>query len=246
MSERLRRKRKSWEGKSLGLRKQKMKTSQMLVTHLNPKSPISEQYRTIRTNIQFASINETIQTYMVTSPMAGEGKTTTITNLAVVMAQQDKKVLIIDGDTRKPSIHYTFQRSNLRGVTNVLTGQIPFKTAVVATSVPNLDILTSGPIPPNPSELLASPQMERLLKEACRHYDIVLVDTPPVLIVSDAQIMANRCQGSILVVNSGKTEADAAIQAKDALVHSKAKLLGVVLNRKNNRRDKTFYYYGRQ
>ncbi|KMM37665.1 capsular biosynthesis protein [Alkalihalobacillus macyae] len=223
-----------------------MKRNQMLVTHLNPKSPVAEQYRTIRTNIQFASINEQIQTYMVTSPMAGEGKTTTITNLAVVMAQQEKKVLIIDADTRKPSVHYAFQRNNIKGVTNVLTGQLSLKGAVIPTAVPNLDILASGPIPPNPSELLASPQMEQLLKEACRHYDIVLVDTPPVLIVSDAQIMANRCQGSILVVNSGKTESDSANQAKDALIHAKAKLLGVVLNRKNKRRDKTFYYYGRQ
>ncbi|WP_321212258.1 CpsD/CapB family tyrosine-protein kinase [Guptibacillus hwajinpoensis] len=230
----------------MALNKPKMKRNQMLVTHLNPKSPVAEQYRTIRTNIQFASINEQIQTYMVTSPMAGEGKTTTITNLAVVMAQQEKKVLIIDADTRKPSVHYAFQRNNIKGVTNVLTGQLSLKGAVIPTAVPNLDILASGPIPPNPSELLASPQMEQLLKEACRHYDIVLVDTPPVLIVSDAQIMANRCQGSILVVNSGKTESDSANQAKDALIHAKAKLLGVVLNRKNKRRDKTFYYYGRQ
>ena len=227
-------------------RKQKGNRSLKLVTHLNPKSPISEQYRTIRTNIQFTAINDTIQTYMVTSPMAGEGKTTTITNLAVVMAQQEKKVLLIDADTRKPSIHYTFQRNNTKGVTNVLTGQLSLKGAIVATAVPNLEILTSGPIPPNPSELLASPQMEQLLKEACRHYDIVLVDTPPVLVVSDAQIMANRCQGSILVVNSGKTDSESAIQAKEALVHAKAKLLGVVLNRKNKRRDKAFYYYGRQ
>ncbi|MGE6203800.1 CpsD/CapB family tyrosine-protein kinase [Guptibacillus hwajinpoensis] len=220
--------------------------SHKLVTHLNPKSPISEQYRTIRTNIHFTSINETMQTYMVTSPMSGEGKTTTITNLGVVMAQQEKKVLIVDADTRKPSIHYSFQRHNTKGLTNVLTSQLPLRGAVISTAVPNLDILTSGPIPPNPSELLASPQMEQLLKEACRHYDIVLVDTPPVLIVSDAQIMANRCHGSILVVNSGKTEMDSANQAKEALVHAKAKLLGVVLNRKNKRRDKTFYYYGPQ
>lgn len=217
---------------------------QTLVTHLNPKSPVSEQYRTIRANIQFASINETIQTFMVTSPMAGEGKTTTIMNLAVVMAQQNKKVLIIDGDTRKPTIHSSFLRNNYKGVTNVLTGQVSLRSAILSTDVPNLDILTSGPIPPNPSELLASPQMESLLKEARHHYDIIMVDSPPVLVVSDAQIIANKCQGSILVVNCGKTDIDSAIQAKEALVHARAKLLGVVLNRKKNRRDKTLYYYG--
>lgn len=230
----------------MGLRKQKLQRHQTLVAHNDPKSPVSEQYRTIRTNIQFASINETIQTYMVTSSMAGEGKTTTISNLAVVMAQQEKKVLLIDGDLRKPSVHYSFQRNNIKGVTNVLTGHLPLKGAIMTTGVPNLDILTSGPIPPNPSELLASPQMDKLLKEACRYYDIVLVDTPPVLVVADAQIMANTCQGSILVVNCGKTEWESAKQAKEALVHAKAKLLGVVLNRKNRGKDKNFYYYGTQ
>ncbi|RBW68894.1 CpsD/CapB family tyrosine-protein kinase [Bacillus taeanensis] len=215
-----------------------------LIAHYKPKSPFTEQYRTIRTNIQFASVDQDIRTLMVTSPGPGEGKSTTAANIAAVIAQQGKRVLLIDADMRKPTVHYTFQTSNTQGVTNVLTRQLTLNEAVLATEVENLSILSSGPVPPNPSELLGSKMMDQLIDEALKTFDMVIFDTPPILAVTDAQIVANRCQGSVLVVSSGKTENEAALKAKESLEHAKAKLLGVVLNRKEMKQGQYHYYYG--
>ncbi|WP_420889659.1 CpsD/CapB family tyrosine-protein kinase [Fictibacillus enclensis] len=219
-------------------------TQRSLITHNNPKSPISEQYRTIRTNIQFSSIDTHYQSIMVTSSSPGEGKSTTVANLAVVLAQQGKSVLLIDGDLRKPTVHYTFKVSNIQGITNVLTRQISLEDAAVQTSVEDLSVLPSGPIPPNPSELLNSKSMEMLVEEAKSKYDYVLFDTPPVLAVTDAQILANRCDGVVLVTSSGKTEKEAAIKAKELLDNANAKILGVVLNQKEMNENSYYYYYG--
>lgn len=215
-----------------------------LISHYNPKSPIAEQYRTIRTNIQFSSVEKELKTILVTSTGPGEGKSTTIANLAVVMSQQGKKVLLVDADMRKPTVHYTFRKNNLLGLTNVLTGQASFAEAVTSTDIANLDLLSSGPIPPNPAELLASPALERLNKDALAIYDLILFDTPPVLAVTDAQVLANKCDGVVLVVSSGKTGKEEAIKAKDLLTNAKAKLLGVVLNRKETKQNEYYYYYG--
>ncbi|SDN09145.1 capsular exopolysaccharide family [Fictibacillus solisalsi] len=219
-------------------------TQRSLITHNNPKSPISEQYRTIRTNIQFSSIDTQYQSIMVTSSSPGEGKSTTVANLAVVLAQQGKSVLLIDGDLRKPTVHYTFKVSNIQGITNVLTRQISLEDAAVQTSVDDLSVLPSGPVPPNPSELLNSKAMEILVEEAKTRYDYVLFDTPPVLAVTDAQILANRCDGVVLVTSSGKTEKEAAIKAKELLDNANAKILGVVLNQKEMNENSYYYYYG--
>ena len=185
-----------------------------------------------------------MRTIMVTSAGPAEGKSTTVSNLAVVMAQQGKHVLLIDADMRKPTAHYTFRQTNTRGLTNVLTRQIALQDAIAKTEVDRLDILTSGPVPPNPSEQLASRMMEQLIQEANQEYDVVLFDCPPLLAVTDAQILANRCHGVVLVVNSGKTETEAAIKAKEMLVNAKAKLLGVVLNGKKMKQGQYYYYYG--
>ncbi|RXZ01488.1 CpsD/CapB family tyrosine-protein kinase [Fictibacillus sp. S7] len=219
-------------------------TQRSLITHNNPKSPISEQYRTIRTNIQFSSIDTQYQTIMVTSSTPGEGKSTTVANLAVVLAQQGKSVLLIDGDLRKPTVHYTFKVSNIQGITNVLTRQITLEDAAVQTSVEDLSVLPSGPVPPNPSELLNSKSMEMLVEEAKSKYDYVLFDTPPVLAVTDAQVLANRCDGVVLVTSSRKTEKEAAIKAKELLDNANAKILGVVLNQKEMNENSYYYYYG--
>jgi capsular exopolysaccharide synthesis family protein len=219
-------------------------TQRSLITHNNPKSPISEQYRTIRTNIQFASVDKDFKTLMVTSSGPGEGKSTTAANLAVVLAQQGKRVLLIDGDLRKPTVHYTFKVSNIYGVTNVLTRQMPLKDTVVKTRVPDLDVLPSGPVPPNPSELIDSKSMNNLIEEAQVLYDYVLFDTPPVLAVTDGQLLSNKVDGVILVVSSGKTEIEAAMKARDLLVHAKAKVIGTVLNAKDIGKDNYYYYYG--
>ncbi|MBB6176107.1 capsular exopolysaccharide synthesis family protein [Anoxybacillus tengchongensis] len=220
------------------------RTMRSLITKTNPKSPISEQYRTIRTNIQFSVADRPLRSIMVTSSAPEEGKSTTVANLAVVFAQQGKKVLLIDADLRKPTVHYTFRRDNYVGLTNVLTKQATLQTAVKETDVENLFVLTSGPIPPNPAELLGSATMEDLLAEAYDQFDVVLFDTPPVLAVTDAQILANQCDGTILVVQSGRTEIEAAQKAKELLLAAKGKLLGVVLNQKKQKESSYYYYYG--
>lgn len=219
------------------------RTRRHLIAKNEPKSPITEQYRTIRTNIQYAAVDEAIRSIVVTSTGPGEGKSTTISNLAIVFAQQGKKTLLIDADLRKPTAHYTFQLPNTVGLTSVLTKQVDLMDAVCKTDVDDLFVLTCGPIPPNPAELLASVSMEYLLKEAYGLYDVVLFDTPPLLAVTDAQVLANLAEGSILVTSSGTTDRDGAVKAKDMLMNAKAKLLGVVLNNKEQTKDTHYYYY---
>ncbi|MBX9969241.1 CpsD/CapB family tyrosine-protein kinase [Priestia aryabhattai] len=215
-----------------------------LLAHNSPKDPVAEQYRTIRTNIQFSNVDQDIKTIVVTSSGAEEGKSTTASNLATVYAQQGLNVLLIDADLRKPTGHYTFRLENHIGLTNVLTRQSTLAQAVQESEIPHLSVLTSGPIPPNPSELLASAQMAELLKEMKEQFDMVIFDTPPILAVADAQILANQVDGTILVVSSGKTEKDAALKSKELLSNAKGKLLGVVLNNRKVEEGNYYYYYG--
>ncbi|PAV31101.1 capsular biosynthesis protein [Virgibacillus profundi] len=215
-----------------------------LIAKLNPKSPITEQYRTVRTNLQFASVDEELTSMLVTSSGPGEGKSMTTANLAVVYAQQGKKVLLIDADLRKPTVHYTFRLDNLRGLSNILVGGSTLIEAINQTDVDNLDVISCGPIPPNPAELLASRKMKQVLTEAKMSYDIVIFDTPPVLAVTDAQILANIVDGSLLVVRSKHTEIEAATRAKEALEPASAKLLGTVLNDREKKESNYYYYYG--
>ena len=233
----------------MALKKKKQKEApgqvqRKLIATTDPKSPISEQYRTIRTNIVFSSVDQTIRSLMVTSAGPGEGKSTTTANLAIVFAQQGKKVLLVDADMRKPTMQYTFNSSNAIGLTNVLAKQKVLEAAVFETDVDGLDLLSSGPIPPNPAELLGSNAMSELLEAAYNEYDMVIFDTPPVLAVTDAQVLANQCDGTVLVVNSGKTEIDGALRAKELLEAAKAKLLGVVLNNRKLKESSYYYYYG--
>lgn len=226
-------------------RKTKGSSNRTLITYMNPRSPISEQYKTIRTNIEFSSsVNETIRSIVVTSSGPGEGKSTTVANLAVVFAQQGKKVLLIDTDMRKPTVHYTFRQDNTIGLTNVLSKQTELNKAVSKSDIENLYVLTSGPIPPNPAELLGSKAMDELLNQCVQTFDLVLFDTPPVLAVTDAQILSNKCDGSILVVRSNETVVEAANKSKELLLAAQAKLLGVVLNDKNQKEHSYYYYYG--
>ncbi|WP_335871205.1 CpsD/CapB family tyrosine-protein kinase [Bacillus sp. 2205SS5-2] len=220
------------------------KNKRNIITHLNPKSPISEQYKTIRTNIQYSVVDQEVRSIMVTSSGPGEGKSTTIANLAVVFAQQGKKVLMIDADMRKPTAHYTFNLTNTVGLTNVLTKQVSLREAAKETDIKNLDLLPCGPTPPNPAELLSSKSMENFLKVAYEDYDLLLFDTPPLLAVTDAQVIANQVDGTILVVSSGGTNQDALIKAKELLVNAKAKVMGVVLNNRSMKDSNYYYYYG--
>ena len=228
----------------MGKRKNKKPLEKLLITIESPRSPISEQYRTLRTNIQYASIDKELKTIMITSPNPGEGKSTTIANLAIVFAQQGKKVLIVDTDLRKPTIHYTFQLQNTVGLTNVLMKQSVLGEAIQQTPVTDLFILNCGTIPPYPAELLGSSMMSQLIERLKVDFDIVLFDTPPLLAVTDAQILANKCDASILVLKSSSTEIAEAIRSKDILKNASSRLLGTVLNKKKMKDSQTTYYYG--
>lgn len=212
-----------------------------LIALTNPKSPITEQYRIIRTNIQFSSVDKEIKTIVVTSAEPNDGKSTTAANLAIVLAQEEKKVLLVDADLRKPSIHYAFNLSNIHGLTSVLTKKMDLRKTILNSNVLNLDILTSGPIPPNPSELLNSKAMETAINELKGIYDYIIFDTPPVLLVTDSQIVANKCDGVIMVVASGKTNKQSAVKAKELLEKANTALLGVVMN--GMKSDTSNYYY---
>ncbi|AJD92265.1 tyrosine protein kinase [Jeotgalibacillus malaysiensis] len=221
--------------------------SRNLIAKVNPKAVASEQYRTIRTNIQFSAVDNAIQTMIVTSSGPGEGKSTTASNMAIVFAQSGKRTLLIDADMRKPTAHYTFNVMNTRGLTNVLTKQNDLSEAIQEVDVNKLHVLTSGPIPPNPSELLGSRGMDYFLEQAKEAYDIIIFDTPPVLAVTDAQILANRCDGAILVVRSQVADKEKALKAKELLESANARILGAVLNdKKMDTGDDYYYYYGNE
>jgi capsular exopolysaccharide synthesis family protein len=191
---------------------------------------MTEQYRLIRSNINFFSVDTQIKSIVVTSPEPSDGKSTTAANLAVVLAQQGKKVILVDVDLRKPSIHYTFNVSNIHGLTSVLTKMVELERAVTKTSIPNLSILTSGSIPPNPSELLDTKAMEKVIEELKTLYDYVVFDTPPILAVTDSQIMSSKSDGVVMVVASGKTNKDRAKHAVELLEKSRSQIIGVVVN----------------
>ncbi|WP_425481225.1 CpsD/CapB family tyrosine-protein kinase [Metabacillus lacus] len=215
-----------------------------LISLTSPKSPIAEQYKNIRTNIQFSQVDKELRSLIVTSSGPGEGKSTTAANLAVVFAQQGKRVLLIDADLRKPTVHYTFRLENHQGLTNVLTRQLSLLDAVSTSMQDNLYILPSGPIPPNPSELLGSKNMTSLIEAAKEEYDVLIFDTPPVLAVTDTQILSSMADGVVLVVSSGRTEIESAMKAKEQLQNVNAKILGTVLNNKKQKESQYYYYYG--
>ena len=221
--------------RKLALKKVKDKAHQLkqiLITKSQRKSAISEQYRTLRTNIQFSAVDRELKTIVVTSPSVGEGKTTTVANLAVVFAQQGKKVLVVDADLRRPSLHHVFEVTNTIGLSNVLARQAKLAGAIHHSFEKNLFVLTSGPVPMNPTELLASKGMDSLLEDAKQEFDLVLFDSPSLLAVTDGQIIADKCDGSILTVSSGKTGTEQAVKAKELLTAAKSHIIGVVLNKR--------------
>lgn len=219
--------------------------ARQVITNTNPMSPISEQYRSIRTNLQFTAIDRDIKSIVITSSEPGDGKSITTANLAVVYAQQGKKVLLIDADLRKPTMHFTFRVDNIRGLSNYLVSQNELKEVIVSSRLPNidLDIMPAGPIPPNPAELLGSKASKRLIEEATQDYDLVIFDTPPALAVTDACVLANVVDGTILVIRSKKTHREAGIKAKERLEQAQANILGTVLNGKDIK-NSHYYYYG--
>lgn len=215
-----------------------------LVTIEHPKSVISESYRTLRTNIHFSSFDKRIKTIVVTSSVPGEGKSTICANLAIVMAENGYKTVLIDCDQRSPRLHKLFNTSNEKGLSDFLVGNIQFSEAVQKTEIPNLNIITSGTKPPNPSELVASEKMKKFIEDLKETYDYIILDTPPVIIVTDAQLLSTYADGCVLVVASSEVEKAAAVKAKELLEKVNAKILGVVLNKMDVKlKDYYGYYY---
>lgn len=211
-----------------------------LVTLSDPRAPASEAYRTLRTSIQFASLDKPLRTILVTGVAAGEGKSTTLANLAVVMAQGGKRVCVVDCDLRRPTLHTVFGISAEPGLTTaILEGSAA--DVRQKTSVDGLTVVACGQLPPNPSELLGSHRFEEVLAGLVKDADVVLLDAPPVVAVSDAAVLASKVDGVVLVVNAGKTKRDMARRARSLLEKANATILGVVLN--NAPVEKSLYTY---
>ncbi|MER2105648.1 MAG: CpsD/CapB family tyrosine-protein kinase [Solibacillus sp.] len=228
-------------------KKKEVKTAfaRQLITSVNPKSVIAEQFKIIRTNLNFSMPQENLRSIVITSTQMSEGKSTISSNLGVTYAQAGKKVIFVDADMRKPTVHHTFGLKNTTGLSNLLIKELKMNDVIQQTNIENLDVVTSGPIPPNPAELLTSSELKVLLEELKQSYDLVIFDAPPVLPVTDAQIISNIMDGTVLVVNSGKTEKEGVLKAKELLEKSKANLLGVVLNNVTLEDNNYYYrYYG--
>lgn len=214
-----------------------------LIAHKNKKSPIAEAYRAIRTNLIFASVNKEERIISITSATPGEGKSTTSSNIAIVMAQADKKVLLIDCDLRKPSLHKKFGLHN-KGLTNYIAMDESLEQVMYKEVVPNLDILLSGPVPPNPSELLGSDKMKQILASFQERYDYIFLDMPPILAVTDAAVLSEYIRGTILVIQSGALSKTDLLEAKKRLEQNGMNILGVVVNKvKQTKSNNTHYYY---
>ena len=233
----------------LGLKnKGKKKTSKLatmrrrLITVSDSKSIIAEQFRTIRTNIKFSVPDTELKTILVTSSTPGEGKSTNAANLGVVFAQEGKKVLIVDADMRKPMLHHTFGIFNTVGLSTVLSRQNESNCAIQETPIVGLFVLPSGPIPPNPGELLSSRTFDAFLAEMKKNYDLIIFDAPPLLSVSDAQVLSHICDGTLLIIHSGIAEKEAVLKAQSILTASQAKILGVVLNNYKMPKNRKYYY----
>jgi len=219
----------------------KIKPVMDTAARIDPQAPVMEFFKTIRTNIEFSSIDSKLRTISVTSSSQGEGKSSVLINLALSFAVIGRRVLIIDADLRRPSIHRSFTVSNRRGLTNALLAHDDCSNYVLTTAYENLTIMTSGPIPPNPAELLMSAAMEHLIESAREAYDMVFIDCPPAGIVTDAAIVATKVDGTIFVARSGFTDKRLLAQATDHLKQVQARVLGFIFN--GVEQDSDDYYY---
>lgn len=209
----------------------------------NPKSQTAEAYRTLRTNIQFSSLDQCIKTIVITSSQSGEGKSTVAANLAIAMSQSGMNVLIIDCDLRKPTLHRKFGLVNQIGLTSILLEKKKLQDCIKTINLPNLFIITSGPVPPNPAELLGTRSMKSLLAQLKDTFDVVLIDAPPVLAVTDAQVLGALCDRVMLVASYGEADKKDIIRAKELFDKVGAKIIGVVINKVPDLAQKHYSYY---
>jgi capsular exopolysaccharide synthesis family protein len=209
----------------------------------NPSSPIAEAYRKIATNIEFSNIDNEIKTVMMTSAKQDEGKTTTICNLAMVMTELKKKILLIDLDLRKPAVHKTYKLSNKKGLTDMLMNKDNYKL-YLQNVYHGLDVLTSGIIPANPAEIINSKALKELLKEVSHDYDYIFLDAPPVMLISDPITISTYSDAVILTIRHGNTEKDLVRRAVESLKQVNANIIGIVLNNIPVSKQSNYYYYG--
>lgn len=214
----------------------------MLTIKEKPTSLLAEAYRGLRTSLEYSSVDKKLKTIVVTSSNPGEGKSTVSTNLAFVLAQGGKKVIVVDADLRKPTIHKKFRLDNTEGLTDLLIGKRNIKQ-VSKSMDQNINVITSGKKTPNPAEMVSSKAMEELMEFLKEEYDYVIIDTPPVRTISDGVILSAKADGVILVVRAGKTKSADIVKGYKELEKVKANIVGSVLNAIEKRRDGYYYYY---
>lgn len=199
-----------------------------LVTITDPRSPASEAYRTLRTNLSFYSLDKPLHTLVVTSPSAGEGKSTTIANLAVTYAQSGRRTILIDCDLRRPDLHELFDLDMTPGLTNLVMEEVS-ELPLQKTAVDNLWLLSSGTKPPNPADMLGAARMDHIIEQLVERADIVLFDAPPVLAAADAAILGAKADGVLLVIQAGMTRRDHSERARERLEKARVRIVGAAL-----------------
>ena len=214
-----------------------------IITIRKPKSPSSEAYRSLRSALKYASLDAPIRTMCVSGAGASEGKSMTTANLAAVTAESGLRVIAVDTDLRRPSLHRLLEGDNEYGVTNVLAGDMPLERALQPTLVDGLLLLATGPLPPNPSELLDSRRMSELVQELSAQCDLVIFDAPPLLVVTDATIMSSKCDATVLVAETGRVSREAVQKCRDLITTARGKVVGVVLNKVRLTKASSYYYY---
>ncbi|HEX8097191.1 MAG TPA: CpsD/CapB family tyrosine-protein kinase, partial [Pyrinomonadaceae bacterium] len=213
-----------------------------LALSLDVRSPVAEAYRHLRTSLLLSSAGQPPKTILVTSSQASEGKTTTAVNTAIMLAHTGAEVLVVDCDLRRPRLHSHFKVPNVRGITNYLSGETDLDELLQTfEQLPNLKIMTSGPVPPNPAELLGSNEMRKLLSELGERFTHVIIDSPPAISFTDASILSTMVDGVMLVVHSGRSSRAVVRRAKQQLMDVGANIFGVVLN--NVKLESQEFYY---
>ena len=239
----------AWIPQAEGMAKNGSSNNEFIIA-TQPDSIYSEAFRALRTRVQFSRVDrDSLKTILITSPAPQEGKSTIALNLAGIFAQSNKKVLLIDADLRKPRMHLVFGKDKQPGLTDYLVGDSPFEKVLISTDMKNLSLITSGTIPPNPAEMLNSVQMEEFISKVRSEFDYVIIDSPPIIAVTDAEILARKVDGNILVVSADYTEKDMLERALQLLKNDQSVLIGTVLNNFNAKPGygsyhKYYYYYG--